>query len=124
MTCLDISEYPQSTTISLGDQDTLYCEGRDSYLYWYIDGVNTEDMTSYSETLQERGIQIIQFGGDYNHYPPYNGCDWQYSYMIITGNCLNNNTQIYCVILGRHPPSQFNGGNTTSPIANITVLIR
>ena len=70
-----------------------------------------------SETLQERGIQ---FGGYYNYYPPYYyGCDWQYSHMIITGNCLNNNTEIYCVVLGDYPPPY--GGNTTSPIVNITV---
>ena len=116
LACVDIWEYPQSTTISLGDQDTLYCEGIGSYLYWYIDGVNTEDMTS--ETLQERGMQ---FDGYYNYYPPYYyGCDWQFSYMTITGNCLNNNTEIYCVILGSDPPS-LGGGNATSPIANITV---
>ena len=70
-----------------------------------------------NETLQERGIQ---FGGYYNHYPPYTyGCDIQYSHMTITGNCLNNNTEIYCVVLGDDLPPY--GGNTTSPIANITV---
>ena len=70
-----------------------------------------------NETLQERGIQ---FRGNYNHHPPYkNGCDIKYSYMTVSGNCLNNNTEIYCVILGSDPPP--NGGNTTSPIANITV---
>ena len=115
MTCIDIWEYPQSTTISLGDQDTLYCEGIGSYLYWYIDGVNTENMTN--ETLHERGIV---FGGYYNNHPPFIWiCDWQHSYMIIPGNCLNNNTQIYCVVLGDIPPPD--GGNTTSPITNIAV---
>ena len=70
-----------------------------------------------NETLQERGIQ---FSGDYNENPPYYiYCDWQRSYMTIAGNCLNNNTEIYCVLLGGLPPP--GGGSETSPIANITV---
>ena len=111
MTCVDIWIYPQSTNISLGDQDTLYCFGHGSYLYWYIDGVNTENMTN--ETLQDRGIE---FGGYYNHHPPsYFDCDIQHSYMTIAGNCLNNNTEIYCVILGFI-------SNATSPSVDITTL--
>lgn len=34
-------------------------------------------------------------------------------------NCLNNNSEIYCVILGAYPPLA--GGNATSPIANLTI---
>ena len=110
---IDLDEYPQSTTIGLGGQGSLYCSGNGSYLYWYIDGVNTKNMSS--EALQGRGIE--QYG---DHGSPYDGsCDYLCSIMTITGNCLNNNTEVYCVILGSYPPPY--GGNTTSPIAIIIV---
>ena len=67
-----------------------------------------------SEEIAKRGMN---FSGYYNYNPPYYyGCDTQYSYMTIAGNCLNNNSEIYCVIVGREP-----GGNRTSNTANLTV---
>ena len=51
---------------------------------------------------------------------PYSLCHPQHSYLILAGSCLNNNTQIYCVILGDTPPPL--GGNTTSATANLTVF--
>ena len=56
----------------------------------------------------------------YSNSQPYSDCDIQYSYLTLAGNCLNNNTQIYCVILGDMPPPL--GGNTTSATANLTVI--
>ena len=111
----DIWSYPYSTTVSLGQQTYFYCRGRGSYLYWFIDGVNSENMTT--EELKTRSIS---FSGHYNHYPPYYiGCDNQYSLLHMAGNCLNNNTEVYCVILGDSPPPS--GGNATSPTALLTV---
>ena len=70
-----------------------------------------------TEEMTERGIQ---FSGDYNNNPPYSGnCTSQDSYLTMAGNCINNNTEIYCVILGNVPPP--NGGNTTSGTATLTV---
>ena len=55
-----------------------------------------------TEELETRGIS---FSGDYNHYLPYYiGCNTQYSLLHMTGNCLNNNTKVNCVILGGSPP--------------------
>ena len=69
------------------------------------------------EEIEERGLS---FSGYYNYYPPYYyGWDIQYSYMTVAGNCLNNNSEIYCVILGSYPPPS--GGNATSPVANLTL---
>ena len=111
----DISNYPYSTNVSLGQQVIFYCHGDGSYLYWFIDGVNSENMTT--EELKTRGIS---FSGYYNHNPPYYiGCDIQHSLLNMTGNCLNNNTEVYCVILGGSPPPY--GSNATSPTALLTV---
>ena len=57
-----------------------------------------------AEEIEIRGISIFTF---------------QYSLLYITGNCLNNNTEVYCVILGHSPPPS--GGNTTSSTALLTV---
>ena len=71
-------------------------------------------------TTEELETTGISFSGYYNHYPPYYyGCDIQYSLLHMAGNCLNNNTEVYCVILGDTPPPY--GGNTTSPTALLTV---
>ena len=99
------------STVSLGAVGTYYCRGDGSYLYWFIDGVNSENISS--EELATRGIS---FGGSYNNYPPYTLCDIVYSYLYITGNCLNNNTEIQCMILGSAPPY-----NDTSPTQTLTV---
>ena len=100
------------STISLGAVGSYLCYGDGSYLYWFIDGVNSENISN--EELATRGIS---FGGNYNHYPPYYlFCDIQYSYLYITGNCLNNNTEIQCMILGYAPPY-----NDTSPARTLTV---
>ena len=71
--------------------------------------------------IEERGLK---FSGYYNHYPAYYyvdvnyyDCDTQYSYMTIAGNCLNNNSEIYCVILGQAPER-----NQTSTTAKLTVI--
>ena len=111
---LDIWHYPSSTTVSLGQQATFYCDGHGSYLYWFINGVNSEDMTT--EELETRGISL---SGYYNYFPPYIFCDILYSLLYMAGNCLNNNTDVYCVILGHSPPPS--GGNATSPTALLTV---
>ena len=108
-------DYPYSTNVGLGQQTVFYCNGRGSYLYCFIDGLNSENMTT--EELETRGIS---FSGYYNHFPPYYfGYDTQYSFLYMAGNCLNNNTEVYCVILGRSPPPS--GGNRTSPTALLTV---
>ena len=70
-----------------------------------------------TEELETRGIS---FSGRYNRYPPYKyRCATQRSHLYMTGNCLNNNTEVYCVILGDKPPPS--GGNTTSSPALLTV---
>ena len=70
-----------------------------------------------TEELKTRGIS---FSGYYNNYPPYYvGCDYLYSLLHMAGNCLNNNTEVYCVILGHSPPPS--GGNTTSSTALLAV---
>ena len=108
----DILIFYGPSTISLGAVDSYLCYGHGSYLYWFIDGVNSEDISS--EELTTRGIS---FSGSYNHYPPYyQFCDIQHSYLYITGNCLNNNTEIQCMILGYAPPY-----NDTSPARTLTV---
>ena len=103
-----------SVTVDVGSDATFSCYGDGSYLYWFINGINTENMTA--EEIEEMGLS---FSGYYNNYPPYYGCDIQYSHMTIAGNCLNNNSEIYCVILGDEPPPF--GRNATSSVANLTV---
>ena len=96
----------------MGAVGSHICDGDGSYLYWFIDGVNSEDISS--EELATRGIS---FNGYYNHHPPYNqSCDIQYSLLYITGNCLNNNTEIQCMVLGYAPPY-----NDTLPARTLTV---
>ena len=71
-------------------------------------------------TTEELETREISFSGYYNNYPPYYYyCHIQHSLLYITGNCLNNNTEVYCVILGDTPPPY--GGNRTSPTALLTV---
>ena len=48
---------------TIGSDATIYCNGVGSYLYWVINGVNSEDMT-----FKERELN---FRGYYNHYPAY-----------------------------------------------------
>ena len=106
---------PNSQTVDIGENTDFLCHGGGSYIYWFIDGVNTENMTS--EEIAERGIN---FSGNYNNYPPHEyKCVSQKSYLTMAGNCLNNNSNIYCVILGDTPPP--NGGITTSNVATLTV---
>ena len=70
-----------------------------------------------SEEITDRGIS---FSGYYNYFSPYYYiCFSQDSYLTMAGNCLNNNSQIHCVILGDEPPPL--GGNTTSNTATLTV---
>ena len=108
----DISIFYGPSTVSLGAVGTYYCRGDGSYLYWFIDGMNSEKISS--KKFATRGIS---FSGSYNHYPPYNqSCYRMYSYLYITGNCLNNNTEIQCMVLGYAPP--YNG---TRPAQTLTV---
>ena len=107
---VDLYSALYSTSVSVGESAQFSCIGDGSYLYWYIDGINTEDMSS--EEIVDRGIS---FSGYYNKYL----CDLQYSYLTMAGNCLNNNSQIYCVVLGYYPPP--NGGNSTSNTATLIV---
>ena len=108
----DIWSFYGPSTVSLGAVDSYLCYGDGSYLYWFINGMNFENISS--EELTMRGIS---FSGSYNHYPPYNqSCDIQYSYLYITGNCLNNNTEIQCMVLGYAPPY-----NDTRPAKTLTV---
>ena len=108
----DIWLFYGPSTVSLGAVDSYHCHGDGSYLYWFIDGVNSEDISS-----EELATREISFSGYYNHYPPYyQSCDTQYSYLYITGNCLNNNTEIQCRILGSAPPY-----NDTRPAGTLTV---
>ena len=101
-----------SSTVSLGAVGSYICNGYGSYLYWFIDGVNFEDISS--EELATRGIS---FGGSYNNYPPYNqSCVFMHSFLYIAGNCLNNNTEIQCMVLGSAPPY-----NNTSPAQTLTL---
>ena len=45
-----------------------------------------------TEELETRGIS---FSRCYNHNAPcYDECDIQYSHLYITGNCLNNNSEV------------------------------
>ncbi len=69
-----------------------------------------------TEEITERGIQ---FSGYYNNDPPYTICSGQQSYLTMAGNCINNDSVIYCVILGDGPPPD--GGNTTSNTVTLTV---
>ena len=46
--------YPYSTSVSVGGNAQFNCDGHGSYLNWYIDGINTEDMSS--EEIVDRGI--------------------------------------------------------------------
>ena len=109
---LGIWLFQSPSTVSLGAVGLHYCDGRGSYIYWFIDGVNSEDISS-----EELGTRGISFSGYYNHYPPYNqSCNLQISYLYITGNCLNNNTEIQCMILGYAPPY-----NDTRPARTLTV---
>ena len=109
---LDIDAFSGPSNVSLGAVGSYRCSGYGLYFYWFINGVNSEDISS--EELATRGIS---FGGSYNHYPPYNqSCLYMSSYLYITGNCLNNNTEIQCMILGSAPPY-----NDTSPARTLTV---
>ena len=96
----DLSWDPYSINARFAQQVTLFHYGHGSYLYWFIDWINSENMTN--EELQTRGIS---FNRCYNHDPPYyDGCDIQHSHLYMTGNYLNNNTKVYCVILCNTTP--------------------
>ena len=74
--------------------------------------MNSENISS--EELATKGIS---FGGSYNDYLPYNqSCVFMHSFLYIAGNCLNNNTEIQCMILGSAPPY-----NDTRPARTLTV---
>lgn len=111
---IDISPSPLS--VSLGERVWFNCDGYGSYLYWFIDGVNVENMTN--EELTTRGIHL---NGSFNEYPNdfQHGCEPHYSTLSMVGSCLNNNSEVHCVMLGRVPPPL--GGRTTSSPAILTI---
>ena len=76
---------------------------------WYINGINAQDMSS--EEIADRGII---FSGFVAHY---SSCYFLDFYLTMAGNCLNNNSQIHCVILG----DEAHGSNATSNTATLTV---
>ena len=91
----DFLDYPYSTTVRLGQQAYFYCCVRGSYLYWFIDGVHFDNMTT--EELEIRGHIFNEY---YNHDPPYYiGCDIQHLHLYMTGNCFNNNTHTHIIKL-------------------------
>ena len=116
LVALDIWDHPKSISVAVGDSAQFFCNGTGSYLHWYIDGIKTEDMSSGE--IADRGIS---FTGNYNRFAPYeHGCEVQYSYMAMAGNCLNANSKIICVVPGTYPKKP-EGGNTTSKTATFTV---
>jgi len=55
-----------------------------------------------TDELEERGIS---FSGLYNYGSIFSGlCTDQNSNLTIAGNCMNNNSEIYCVVFGRFDP--------------------
>ena len=109
---LQSSYFSISSSKQIGENATFYCNGIGSHLYWFIDGVNTQDMTT--EETTDRGLH---FTGDYNQVSPYSGyCYDQTSYLTMAGICLNNNSGIYCFILGR-----YGYGGRTSYDATMTI---
>ena len=63
---LDIWGFSSSKTVGLGEKASFSCIGLGSYLYWFIDSVNLESISSTE--LKNRGIST---SGYFNHYPPY-----------------------------------------------------
>ena len=89
----------------MNENANFLCDGDGNYLYWFIDGVNIDDITS--EDLTERGISYYTHFNDLHCFP-------KHSLLSIAGNCLNNNTAVYCVIVGDYY-------NDTSSVANLTL---
>ena len=90
---LDIDAFSGPSNVSLGAVGSYRCSGYGLYFYWFINGVNRKNISS--EELATRGIS---FSGGYN---PLISCFTIIdSYLYITGNCLNNNTKIQCMVLG------------------------
>ena len=102
---LDMTHSPNNTITSLGQSATLHCSGHGTYLYWYINGINSNNIT-----------EGISYSGNYNNNPPYTNCASQDSYMTIVGDCGNNNTEIYCIIVGHA-----NDSNVTSNTVYLVV---
>ena len=106
----DISEYSSPSNVSLGAVGSYYCKGYGFCFYWFINGVNYEDISS--EELTTRGISV---SGDPNLLLLCT-INQIHSYLYITGNCLNNNTEIQCMLMGSEPLN-----NDTSPAETLTV---
>ena len=53
---IDLSSFYGSVRVDVGSNATFHCEGGGSYLYWFINGVNTEDMTA--EEIEKRGMSF------------------------------------------------------------------
>ena len=97
----------------MGENATFECKGYGSYFYWFINGVNNENITE-----KDKEVIGVHFSCDNNHENDYlysGECNLYSSYMTLPGNCLNNNTEIYCVILGR------DYSNKTSAVATLTL---
>lgn len=110
----DITVSPESQTIIMsGESAQLTCSGYGSHLNWFIDGINTLNMTS--QEISNRGLN---FNGTYNQHQLYGNysCSLQFSVLELDSSCVNNNSQIYCVIFG-----DSSEGNTTSNTSTITI---
>ena len=104
---------PTSVNTGVGENATFECKGYGSYFYWFINGVNNENITE-----KDKEVIGVHFSCDNNHendYPYSGECNLYSSYMTLPGNCLNNNTEIYFVILGR------DYSNKTSAVATLTL---
>ena len=99
-------QYPNSTTIDIGEELALQCSGAGIYLYWLINGVN---MTQAE--LDEQEINITAIDSEFSGNDSY-----QELYMYVTGSCANNNITVQCVVL------RDNNSDLVSPPATITVL--
>ena len=84
--------YPYFTTVSLNEETFFDCGGYGDYLNWFIDGVDISNITD--EELEARGIKNYTY-----YYYDYRRCyNEVFSVLLVAGNCLNNKTEVYCVI--------------------------
>ena len=84
--------HPYSTTVSLNEEAVFDCDGYGDYFNWFIDGVDISNITD--EELEARGIKNYTYYY-YDYWRCYNEV---FSLLLVSGNCLNNKTEVYCVI--------------------------
>ena len=102
MISVDIWNGPQSQTIQFGERSTFECVGDGVHIHWFVDGVDTMNMTE--EEIREKGIRTFTPKSTYYYYfySPLT------SFLEIDGNCLNNSTEIHCVIFGCDSDNNYN----------------